>query len=467
MASPYSRNHDNHEHHDPVHESTTLRPTISNTSTPSNNSFETTDSYGPSPIKIDHDYDLQHNLNTHRHAALAVPHTGTSSMLSPNTATLTIPESPGSQYGSWVPMTPQSADTDAGFLDIDGAAGSKNPFSFTPQQYVPGGRTLGRSSQENLPGKRKGHKYRHSSIHTAHQIFQAPAQRAPLAVPASLPVPTRGEAWLSLSRSQNIRLMWCFCHILMAGIIQFMASGSLALTALSRLLFFDAAGAVSCVAVDVMTNFEVWSRSTIRHPFGLGRVDVLAGFGMAVFIAFMGLDIISHGTQHALENLGSHEAHSSHSHERPSTIAVLLAASGAAAATLISAIGLGNHAHWSDYESAMAGSMEHCSWKPVPLPHSVLLPSTSSASSSKQSCIPHRRSILRIHRCWMHDCFWRALGYSTRKYLVDGIHSSFGQSCYKSARGRYRGGLLDQCRRRGQNLAGPLWSWAGGSQSSL
>ena len=78
------------------------------------------------------------------------------------------------------------------------------------------------------------------------------------------------------------------------------------MTALSRLLLFDAAGATVCVVVDVMGNFEVWKRSSIKHPFGLERADVLAGFGMAVFIAFMGLDVISHGVQHSLENVGSH-----------------------------------------------------------------------------------------------------------------------------------------------------------------
>ncbi|QIW95015.1 hypothetical protein AMS68_000533 [Peltaster fructicola] len=295
-----------------------------------------------STIKIDHDYDFQHNLNQLHTGELTIPNNASASLLSPAGTTFSIAESPSSDE-VWTPKSPQI--TDSAFLSIDPAAGAqRNPFNFTPQQYDATTRaSLGRSSQENLPGKRRGHKYRHSSIHTAHQIFQAPTQRAPLTVPASLPIPTHKEAWRSLSRSQNIRLAWCLTHFVVAGVIQLAASGSLALTALSRLIFFDAAGAVSCVAVDVMTNFEVWTRSTIKHPFGLGRADVLAGFGMAVFIAFMGLDIISHGTQHALENLGDHEAHSPHSHERPSTIAVLLAATGAALTTLISAIGLGNH----------------------------------------------------------------------------------------------------------------------------
>lgn len=31
---------------------------------------------------------------------------------------------------------------------------------------------------------------------------------------------------------------------------------------------FDALGASVCVVVDVLSNFEVWKRSSVRHPFG-------------------------------------------------------------------------------------------------------------------------------------------------------------------------------------------------------
>jgi Co/Zn/Cd efflux system component len=115
------------------------------------------------------------------------------------------------------------------------------------------------------------------------------------------------------------------------------------MTALSRLLLFDAAGATVCVIVDVMGNFEVWKRSSIKHPFGLERADVLAGFGMAVFISFMGLDILSHGIEHSLENVGTHVPHSSHAHNRVGAGSVDVASLLAIGSTLVSAIGLKNH----------------------------------------------------------------------------------------------------------------------------
>lgn len=147
-----------------------------------------------------------------------------------------------------------------------------------------------------------------------------------------------------MTSNQTARLTWCLCHFLIAGYVQFSGAGSLAITALSRLLLFDAAGATVCVAVDVMGNFEVWKRSSIKHPFGLERADVLAGFGMAVFITFMGLDIISHGIQHSLENIGHHESHSPHTHARVAAGSVDISSLLSIGSTLISAVLLRNHA---------------------------------------------------------------------------------------------------------------------------
>ena len=116
------------------------------------------------------------------------------------------------------------------------------------------------------------------------------------------------------------------------------------MTALSHLLFYDSLGALLCVVVDVLSNFEVWKRSSVRHPFGLERVEVLAGFAMAVLLMFMGGDLLSHTIKHATEDIGGHESHRAHGHERVSPGAVDVTAVLAIVSTLISAIGLKNHA---------------------------------------------------------------------------------------------------------------------------
>ncbi|KAL2828427.1 cation efflux family-domain-containing protein [Aspergillus cavernicola] len=189
-------------------------------------------------------------------------------------------------------------------------------------------------------GQRRGHKYKHSSI--SHQIFLEPPPRAPLALPNSLPIPTLKECRASMSVDQKRRFWWSLCHMFVAAYTLWSAHGSLAMTALSHLILFDSLGALLCTAVDVLGNFEVWKRSSIRHPFGLERAEVLAGFAMCVLLLFMGMDLISHNLQHFLESSG-HEPHHSHAHERVSPGSVDFTALLAISSTLISAIGLRNH----------------------------------------------------------------------------------------------------------------------------
>ncbi|KAJ5806490.1 uncharacterized protein N7503_004092 [Penicillium pulvis] len=190
-------------------------------------------------------------------------------------------------------------------------------------------------------GQRRGHKYKHSSI--SHQIFLEPPPRAPLALPNSLPIPTLSECRASMSKEQKTRFWWSVCHMFVAAYTLWTAHGSLAMTALSHLILFDSLGALLCVAVDVLGNFEVWKRSSIRHPFGLERAEVLAGFAMCVLLLFMGLDLISHNLQHFLEKSG-HEPHHPHPHDRVPLGSVDVTAVLAITSTLVSAIGLKNHA---------------------------------------------------------------------------------------------------------------------------
>ncbi|KAI1997148.1 cation diffusion zinc membrane transporter Zrg17 [Ophidiomyces ophidiicola] len=210
-----------------------------------------------------------------------------------------------------------------------------SPFNFRPTALAKG------PVAKSGVGQRRGHKYKHSSI--SHQFFLEPPPKAPLALPNSLPIPTLKECRGSMSREQRVRFWWSLCHITIAGYTLWSAHGSMAMTGLSHLLLFDSLGAMLCVAVDVLGNFEVWKRSTVRHPFGLERAEVVAGFALSVLLFFMGGDLISHAMTHVLEESGP-EAHRSHSHERVSSGSIDITALLAIAATLISAIGLKNHA---------------------------------------------------------------------------------------------------------------------------
>ncbi|KAL4956719.1 cation efflux family-domain-containing protein [Aspergillus filifer] len=255
--------------------------------------------------------------------------------LSPLVENFTFPpHSPSDADGNRLSPTRGSFSLSTDAAQQDGQSDNVSPFNFQTT-------TMAKSPvvKSNI-GQRRGHKYKHSSI--SHQIFLEPPPRAPLALPNSLPIPTLKECRASMSIDQKRRFWWSVCHMFVAAYTLWSAHGSLAMTALSHLILFDSLGALLCVAVDVLGNFEVWKRSSIRHPFGLERAEVLAGFAMCVLLLFMGMDLISHNLQHFLESSG-HEPHHEHAHERVSPGSVDFTALFAISSTLISAIGLRNH----------------------------------------------------------------------------------------------------------------------------
>ncbi|KAI1404581.1 cation efflux family-domain-containing protein [Hypoxylon fuscum] len=254
-------------------------------------------------------------------------------------------------FQSNVFLSPNMASSSGGLnenaspIDIPNSnGGAPNPFNFQTQ-------IISTSPVKPNVGQRRGHKYKHSSISAQHQIFQEPPPRPPLALPRDLPIPTVKEAWKSMSKDQRRRLYWCMCHLCIAVTVFFSAHGSLAMTALSHLVFFDVGSALICVAVEVLGNFEVWKRSSIRHPFGLERAEVLAGFALSIFLIFGGFDLVSHNLKHVLEGKGGHAAHHPDPHEggepRVQPGGLDTASLAAIAATLVSAYGLRNHARIS------------------------------------------------------------------------------------------------------------------------
>ncbi|KAI9851519.1 MAG: Endoplasmic reticulum zinc transporter [Thelocarpon superellum] len=244
--------------------------------------------------------------------------------------------SPGSALSAAWSGSSWPSSTFSTASEAPGEGHGTGPFNFKPT-------TLSKSPViRSSVGQRRGHKYKHSSV--SHHIFLEPTPRAPLALPASLPMPTFKECRNSMSKEQRSRITWCVCHALVAGYTWWSAQGSLAMTALSHLILFDALGATVCVVVDVLGNFEVWKRSSIRHPFGLERAEVLAGFAMSVFLLFMGMDLISHNLQHILETMGHEAHHEHHHHQRVSPGSVDMASLVAIISTLVSALGLKNHA---------------------------------------------------------------------------------------------------------------------------
>lgn len=271
---------------------------------------------------------------------------GDVSLSFPNTAANTPLRPPSPIRGTYNP--PRSVSPVRG----------QNPFNFESTTFTPGSAgSTGSGTAGSAPSKRRGHKYKHSSVSI--NFFQEPPKRNPLPIPASLPIPTLKECYQSMSKEQSIRTVWCFVHLITAVMVYNTHQSLMALSALAHLLFYDAMGATLCCLVDVLGNFSVWHQSSIRHPFGLERIEVLAGFALAVTLIFMGGDIMSHALQTIIQTLyaddgesgghhhhGNHHAHDAQSGDDHASGMVICVLFGIVV-TVVSAVGLENHSRIS------------------------------------------------------------------------------------------------------------------------
>ena len=224
-----------------------------------------------------------------------------------------------------------------------GSPSKYQPFNF---QSV----TLKEGSTTPRPNQRRGHKYKHSSV--SMNFFKEDV-RAPLAIPASLPIPNISECKQSMSKEQKVRITWGACHLFVAFLVYTVDSPFTALSALAHLLFYDAMGALMCAVVDIIGNFDVWKRSSIHLPFGLERAEVLAGFALSISLIFMGGDIMSHCIQDIVrtfyvhDSLAPHNHGSSHHHHGDDSTLhwsnIILRVCLAIIVTVVSAVGLDNH----------------------------------------------------------------------------------------------------------------------------
>jgi hypothetical protein len=108
----------------------------------------------------------------------------------PNALSPIVDTFPG-RFGSMASPMPSSAGLSTPSLSSDGTmppppppGGQRGPFNFQTQAI----KDSPVMANSNI-GKRRGHRYKHSSVSTQHQIFTEPPPRAPLALPASLQIP--------------------------------------------------------------------------------------------------------------------------------------------------------------------------------------------------------------------------------------------------------------------------------------
>lgn len=197
---------------------------------------------------------------------------------------------------------------------------SKQPFNFKPQDSMNGGGAK--------PAHRKGHRYKHSSV--SMNLFQEPLPIDKVNLQQNLlpdlyPIPNLRESLASADLFQRGKLAFALFHFLVSGVVFWFGvkSQQPAFSTLSHLVFYDSLGSILVAFVDIMSNFEAWSKSSIAYPFGLGRLEVLTGFALSASLVMVGCDLVSHFVEelvvsyvqladdHASHEHGSHLIHGS------------------------------------------------------------------------------------------------------------------------------------------------------------
>ncbi|QPG74082.1 hypothetical protein FOA43_001403 [Brettanomyces nanus] len=199
-----------------------------------------------------------------------------------------FPRSPPLDRGSPVrSLSPQVVQSDTTKIDGAIASAGSTPFTF-------GSGSLNGSAPLPKPSHRRGHHYKHSSV--SMNMFQQPERKEPAEELPLYPVPTITDVLSGITTSQRLKLAWCGMQLGLATLCCCLGFqyGNICLSTLSHVVFYDAFGNLLSVVVLILTNFVVWKSSSLKYPFGLGRIEVLVGFGLSISMVFVGVDLLSH-----------------------------------------------------------------------------------------------------------------------------------------------------------------------------
>lgn len=96
----------------------------------------------------------------------------------------------------------------------------------------------------------------------------------------------------SSSSEQRLQLFWAGFHLLVSFGVARYNSTSLAANSLAKCITFDAFGIASTAVFAILAHYPVWADSSIRHPFGLKRAEVIVRFAAAVFLTYSGIELV-------------------------------------------------------------------------------------------------------------------------------------------------------------------------------
>ncbi|EPX74529.1 cation diffusion family zinc membrane transporter Zrg17 [Schizosaccharomyces octosporus yFS286] len=160
---------------------------------------------------------------------------------------------------------------------------------------------------ETRPSHRKGHHHRHS---LSHQYFLPPKNRKPLSFPATYPIPTLTETFSILTWRQKLKLSSSLLFFF-ASVFVFLSGDATVLLSLSCSLIVEGVLIILNVWRETLDCFVVWRRTSLRYPFGLQQIELLADFAFSILLLFLGLNLLKEPAEHAIEDWGNIQ-HSEH-----------------------------------------------------------------------------------------------------------------------------------------------------------
>ncbi|KAF9976557.1 Endoplasmic reticulum zinc transporter [Actinomortierella ambigua] len=135
---------------------------------------------------------------------------------------------------------------------------------------------------------------------------------------------------------------WMVIHAVVATFtwLSGLSHGSLAISGLGYMLMFDTFGILNIFVSSVVHTDGRFTKSTVRYPFGVQRIEVLAGLSNAIFLLFIGMNMLKESLEHLMLE-GDH--HGSGDHHGAIVRVPLFWTILGLGATLVGAIGHQNH----------------------------------------------------------------------------------------------------------------------------
>ncbi|KAG0290307.1 Endoplasmic reticulum zinc transporter, partial [Linnemannia gamsii] len=115
-------------------------------------------------------------------------------------------------------------------------------------------------------------------------------------------LPSYGEIFGGLMPKQKTMFTWILAHSTIAVFtwLSGMRSGSLSIIGLSYMLLFDAFGVLNIFVSSVIHTDIKMKRSTVKHPFGVQRFEILFGLFNAIFLLFIGMNMLKESLEHLM-----------------------------------------------------------------------------------------------------------------------------------------------------------------------